>query len=288
MSGQAWYPHYARDFIDGVQGLGADTIGAYIVVLDLIYARGGPIKNDPKFISGILGCSSRLASSLITRLVDAGKLRLDGDFLANGKAEKVIEKAAKLSRNLSEAGAKGARNKAEKNSDDNKNNELEQATLKQSTAQDRTIEEDAGLTREREAEKPSLPANLDDAVPADLNEVQRLAKQCCDAAGIPMTDLGSSTQAITQIRTWLKAGADPPLILDTIEAVKARSPSRRIASLKYFNNAISDALAERKALENGTVPRNSAAPVDEVTARAAARIAARRAADPEWDLALPG
>lgn len=93
MSGQPWYRHHARDFLGSVVGLGPDAIGAYIVILDLIYASGGPVPNNTRFIGGTLGCSSRLAASLIAKLIKAGKLTLKDDMLGNARAD--VEMTAK-------------------------------------------------------------------------------------------------------------------------------------------------------------------------------------------------
>lgn len=90
MSGRGldWYKHDSRAFIDGVQGMGPGAIGAYIIVLDLIYARGGQTRNDPRHLGGILGCSTRKAQSLIEELVEAGKLELAGEVLTNPRASR--------------------------------------------------------------------------------------------------------------------------------------------------------------------------------------------------------
>ncbi len=87
MSGQPWYRHNPRDFLDGIVGMTPDLIGAYIVTLDLIYARGGPIPNEPRWLGGVMGCSSRAATSLVDRLIAGGKLSLVDGKLSNVRAE---------------------------------------------------------------------------------------------------------------------------------------------------------------------------------------------------------
>ncbi len=82
MSGQAWYRHYATKFLDGVVGMPPDQIGAYIVVLDLIYARGGAIPNDTRWLSGHMGCSTRAAGALVLRLIQRGKLSLNEEKIS--------------------------------------------------------------------------------------------------------------------------------------------------------------------------------------------------------------
>lgn len=131
MSGQPWYRHNPRDFLDGVVGMTPDLIGAYIVTLDLIYARGGPIPNDARWLSGMMGCSTRAASSLVSQLIERGKLHLIDGNLSNERARNELETSAKLARNAAETGAKGGRTRAENERQRNKNNDVGQGTLNQ-------------------------------------------------------------------------------------------------------------------------------------------------------------
>lgn len=130
MKGRPWYKRYAADFVHGVVGLGPDVIGAYAVVLDLIYDHGGPVRNDARWLAGILGCSSRKATSLISKLIEVGKLVASEGMLSNIRAAKEIETASNSSRKLSESGANGGRKRAENESDARKNNDLGQALPK--------------------------------------------------------------------------------------------------------------------------------------------------------------
>lgn len=137
-----WYKRKPAKFIGGVVGLGPDVIGAYTIVLDLIYQADGPIANDARWIGGILGCSSRKAAALIQTLVERGKLTIEADGkLSNETAQEVIEERVNTHRERSESGAKGGRNSremaandqrndAEKCLADNESNELDEAELK--------------------------------------------------------------------------------------------------------------------------------------------------------------
>lgn len=79
--GLDWYKRFPRLFLDGVQGLGPEAIGAYAVLLDLIYARGGYSRRDDRHLAGILGCSVRKARALTDALIEAGKVDVEGAFL---------------------------------------------------------------------------------------------------------------------------------------------------------------------------------------------------------------
>lgn len=150
MSGATWYKHNPRDFLDGVQGMGPEAIGAYIVVLDLIYARGGTVPADWRYLAGVMGCSARLAKSLVEGLIAAGKLsEIDGQ-LTNERAENELENQSKLLRKLSEAGANGGRKRAEKQAAANENSTLQERGLKAGSS-----------IREREREKSSVDKSTD-------------------------------------------------------------------------------------------------------------------------------
>lgn len=96
MNGLPYYKAYPRDFIEGTIGMSFETKGAYRLVLDLIYMQGGNLPDDPRYISGLLGCSIRKWKSLRAALVEAGKLRVKGEFLTNQRAENELETLSKL------------------------------------------------------------------------------------------------------------------------------------------------------------------------------------------------
>jgi len=143
--GQEWYKHDPRAFIDGVQGMGPERIGAYIVLLDLIYARGGETKRDDRHLSGILGCSLRKAKSLTDSLIADGKIDFDGEIITNSRAKREAKSARNLSETRSKSGRKGGetsvkqsrneretvakptRNEAENQCTSNKNKDLGKA-----------------------------------------------------------------------------------------------------------------------------------------------------------------
>ena len=130
MSGQPWYRHNPRDFLDGIVGMTPDLIGAYIVTLDLIYARGGPIPNDPRWLGGAMGCKERAAAALVQRLLDTGKLTLADGALSNVRAANEIQNAEQFSKNQIVSGGNGGRKRAENEAASNELSGLDQATLK--------------------------------------------------------------------------------------------------------------------------------------------------------------
>ena len=87
---------------------------------------------------------------------------------------------------------------------------------------------------------PDLPEPGVGAV-VDLPE---LASQCCRWAGVSFATAGRANAAINLVGTWVKAGADPPLIREVI--VGARDAATEpVNSLRYFDAAILRQIAIR-------------------------------------------
>jgi len=54
-----WYRRFPDNFIAGTVGLTLEEKGAYSLVLDLMYVRGGPVPDEPRYIAGVCNCSVR-------------------------------------------------------------------------------------------------------------------------------------------------------------------------------------------------------------------------------------
>lgn len=81
-----WYKREPAAFLRGVQGMGPELIGAYTVILDILYARGGDMPRDDRHLSGVLGCSIRKARSLTEQLINLEKITIKGGKIANERA----------------------------------------------------------------------------------------------------------------------------------------------------------------------------------------------------------
>lgn len=125
MSARPWYKRYPADFIAGTLQLSLEEKGAYSIVLDLIYDRGGPIPDDPQWIARVCGCSVRKWNQIRDTLILEGKIYSAAGLISNFRAEKQVENEAKDARKLSENGAKGAEKTNEKKADLFKNNNLD-------------------------------------------------------------------------------------------------------------------------------------------------------------------
>lgn len=95
MNGLPYYKAYPRDFFEGTIGMAFETKGAYRLVVDLIYMQNGRLPDDPRYISGLLGCSIRKWNSIKNELVRLGKLHVSGKFLTNYRAVAELETLSK-------------------------------------------------------------------------------------------------------------------------------------------------------------------------------------------------
>lgn len=108
-----YYPMYPRDFFEGTQEMSLELKGAYIMVLNLMYTRGGPISDEPGFVSRYVGCSIRKWKQVRDELVALGKLRVEDGMISNSRADEVLEKQRSYQDKQSENRARPNKNNGE-------------------------------------------------------------------------------------------------------------------------------------------------------------------------------
>ncbi len=118
MNGLPYYKAYPRDFIEGTIGMPFELKAAYRLVLDLIYMQGGELPDDPRYISGLLGCSVRAWNRHRFALIEGGKIHSENGIISNLRADKELESLRKVQVK-----------QAENASGPNKNNDLEKPRL---------------------------------------------------------------------------------------------------------------------------------------------------------------
>lgn len=136
--GLDWYKRDPIEFLDGVQGMGPELIGAYAVIVDLLYARAGQTPRDDRHLSGVLGCSLRKAKSLTDQLVQKGKITTHDGFITNSRAFRQSKSRRELSETRAEAGRKGG----EKSAEVRKNSNLPEPNASSKTQPEENREEE--------------------------------------------------------------------------------------------------------------------------------------------------
>lgn len=121
--------------------------------------------------------------------------------------------------------------------------------------QQRDKEEERKKERIEEGrEEPRAAAfahSLSDEVPLDHHDTLAIAQECARAGGVRFVDPGHIGDGVNLIREWQQAGADPPLMIDTIRQVVTTTKQKRIGSLKFFDGAIRKEVAKQEAQRNG-------------------------------------
>jgi uncharacterized protein YdaU (DUF1376 family) len=291
MSGQAWYKHNPLDFLGGIVGMPPEQIGAYIVVINLIYARNGPIPNDARWLSGHMGCSPKMAKKLVESLAERGRIGISNGTIHDDRADAELAISVENSLKNSRNGKTGGEKRAEKERLAKENSGLDQAGLKPKREEEnREEEEDDVVVGADASEREVLPEDSIATINGKI-DLNRFAGVCARTGGVDLVQPGHIGAAVDLVKAWFALGADPDFILQTIrEGVMAATEP--ISSLKYFNTRLRTAIAKRKALENGTPStRQRRADVpepDAFTAGAVGRMAARRAPDSTGDLELLG
>jgi hypothetical protein len=106
-----WHSRYHRAALDGMLTLGLEARGAYNTVLDLIYAKGAPVADDPRWLAGWMGCSVKKWLPIRAQLIARGKLVVvehQGQAcLTNPRAMRELDEADLRRRKAADSGRKG-------------------------------------------------------------------------------------------------------------------------------------------------------------------------------------
>ena len=241
-SERPWYKRYGSDFIAGTLGLSLEEKGAYSLILDLLYDRGRPLPDDPRYIAGVCGCSVRKWNAIRDRLIEAGKITVRDGTISNPRFDKEAETAAKISRERAENGAKGGIKSGETRAATSKNNDISEAKppyVRDSRGQ--RLEE-----KEKDSEATASGASAPPAAPMTV------AEQVWKTVVPWLKEHGgkSDGQARKIIGGWCRDYGEPAVLGAFMEA--ARSPpvdpvawfNRRLAGRKQSGAPIMDAFDE--------------------------------------------
>lgn len=108
-----YYPMYPRDFHDGTLRMSLELKGAYIMLLNLIYTRGGPVDDEEGYLARYVGCSIRKWQKLRLELIGHGKIVVENGMIRNSRADEELLKRASYQDQQRENRARPNKNKAE-------------------------------------------------------------------------------------------------------------------------------------------------------------------------------
>jgi hypothetical protein len=150
---------YPDDMLGGVSGkLTPAQLGVYWMVCTLIYAKGGPIDNDHKWLANCLGgCNPRTVTAALDQLRAMGKIEVNGDRIEVERCMNELRRTGERILKNSEASVKGVEKRRENkglpqpNGDDSRNPNSHQPTPAATSSDIIT-----------EIPKPKLPNSIED------------------------------------------------------------------------------------------------------------------------------
>ena len=209
MKERPWYKRYGGDFVMGTMGLTLEERGAYSLLIDLMHDRGGPLPDDAKYFSNIMGVSAKRWKIIRGRLIEAGKIDERDGFLTQKRVEKDLENTSKIKEIRSQAGSEGGKKSGAVR---NKNNEVDKASASNDAKQTKSKNAvRAHKPEARDQNNPHTPLNPDDpaaraVVDGFLNWREKFWPN--------WPNLPSPTMTLeTQARAYLADGADGQTII---------------------------------------------------------------------------
>lgn len=263
-----WIKFYANDFLNGVSDLSAEQIGAYIVVLALMWDRGGPIQDDPRRIARRCGLTTRKWTIIREFLIQDGKLEARDGMIANPRALNDLRaRATKSEKARQSALARWDQpdlplgenenyldenlKKTRKKREDNRIDKIDEKSRKGAENLDSDDANAFSPSRARAFQKPEariIPYHSESMTRAEALEL------ICRTAGHDPRGDEHQAKAAGYLDRWLEAGANLPLILDVIERMLAEQPDKITGSLARFDKHILAKVASLKATENRKKP----------------------------------
>lgn len=167
-----WYKRDPDAALQGMFELSLEERGAYNTVLDLIYAKSNKLPDDDRFVAGWMRVDVRVWRRIKARLIALRKLRVEGGFLRNGRADVEVDKALLRVLSAADAGRASASKrwgKSDTKSNGNNVIALTSVTTDASTAvmqnQNKRIEKKEEKEKEPIGSKKKVPWREGDPIP---------------------------------------------------------------------------------------------------------------------------
>ena len=230
----------AWDF--GTAELTLEQEAAYLRIVNAIHKHDAPVPNNDRVLAGLFRCSTRKARTLISDLIKAGKLSLDGDAIWNERARSDMVHRQFVSGSASVRGSKGGRTRAENAANALENNDTAQA-IASSRIEENRIEVAVAAREASPIQKQE----------GETDRGRLLAAMGADPIsgmiGPNGTRLGTANDmAIAAKWSEILPIADQcRLIEERTAAARSKSPSFAPRSFSYFSGAIADHVAIKAA-----------------------------------------
>lgn len=112
-----WYKRDPEAFLVGVERMTLEEVGAYALLIDHMYLRGGPLRDSPTFLAGLLGVDVRVWHRLRAALMRKAKLVETDGYLSNARVEVELEAQAEMRAKRAQAGRASGRSRRQNSAD---------------------------------------------------------------------------------------------------------------------------------------------------------------------------
>lgn len=206
-----WMPVYWGDYFKNTFHLTTEEHGAYFLLMGY-YWQNGKIKNDKKLLKNITKISEKKLQNVLSFFEEK-----EGYLYHGG---------------LDEEKAKSAENKAKQKK------RTEAATSKRWGKNDSVTLSVTDTTSPSPSHTSSLRSEVAALISArEENPFSSISEKIQKVMNSPIP---LNTQIV---KSWIQAGADDELILETITSIVAKKSGEQITSLKYFQNAVLEAVS---------------------------------------------
>ena len=201
--GSDWYKREPAAYLGGVQGMTAKEHAVYSVTLELIYAHGGSVNNDPSWIAGwIKDMGAAAVRKSISGLADKGKLIVSETEITQKRAKTEAKTKENVSETARENGRKGGKKSAESRAALSENNNLDEPPASSENQADKIREEkieDKSSTQEAENYQRYLQAH---PKPAGGDEGLTLFSELVEAGADPELIIAAAKGYAATVTSW--------------------------------------------------------------------------------------
>jgi uncharacterized protein YdaU (DUF1376 family) len=238
MAGLTYFKCYPQDFLNGVMGLGPNEGWVYTLIVMQQYDRAEGVPVNVRALAARAMMRPSSVEAALRRLVELGKIVVEGERWANPRAAKEITSARLLQQIAIENGQRGGRKSKQKPNEikGDQNPTLTQPSS-QPEARSHKPEEDAG------------EAKIED--PTKVFETAIL-KACPDLQGAYANAPG--LWDLSPVNRWLAAGYDLHAdIIPTVREYLSRPKHRTPRSWAFFEGMLAEFREKRLNLPKAIV-----------------------------------
>lgn len=248
MSANSYFKCYPSDFLNGVIGLSAQEIGVYAVLMMQQYDRRAGVPENIRALAARCMLRPTVATAIVGRLIEAGKVVLKDGLWSNPRAAREIELLNSSATVSQQNGTRGGRKPKGKGNEINDGQNLE-LTRKEPDTRSQIPEAPNGAARAGATREGASPVDGRPAAEPSGDLAKRFETRILEAAPSLAAAYARSPGLfdLSPVHRWLTAGCDlEGEIIAPIAGWFARNPGRPAPrSWRFFDSMVTEAAANR-------------------------------------------